>query len=97
MYNMRHNKSEHARCNLIPSAELNDTRRRVAVLLLHFNDAKAPLGRISQSDMAITLGTTWDMVNNSLNSLKQEGALRIDRHRMAINKNVLERILIKKD
>jgi biotin operon repressor len=94
---MRDDISEYSDCRFVLSAELSDTRRKVADLLLHINDVKAPLRRLSQSDIATTLGTTWDMVNNSIISLKQEGALKIDRHRLAINKNALERILIKKD
>ena len=94
---MRHDISEYSNCQFVLSSELSDTRRKVADLLLHIDDIKAPLRRLSQSDIATTLGITWDMVNNSLISLKQEGALKIDRHRMAINKNALEQILIKKD
>jgi biotin operon repressor len=94
---MRDDISEYSDCRFVLSAELSDTRRKVADLLLHINDIKAPLRHLSQSDIATTLGTTWDMVNNSIISLKQEGALKIDRHRLAINKNALERILIKKD
>jgi len=94
---MRDDISEYSDCRFVLSAELSDTRRKIADLLLHINDVKAPLRHLSQSDIATTLGTTWDMVNNSIISLKQEGALKIDRHRMAINKNALERILIKKD
>jgi DNA-binding GntR family transcriptional regulator len=97
MENMRHDISEYSNCQFVLSAELSDTRRKVADLLLHINDIKAPLRHLSQSDIATTLGTSWDMVNSSLISLKQEGALKIDRHKLAINKNVLERILIKKD
>jgi len=94
---MRDDISEYSDCRFVLSAELSDTRRKIADLLLHINDVKAPLRHLSQSDIATTLGTTWDMVNNSIISLKQEGALKIDRHRLAINKNALERILIKKD
>jgi len=90
---MRYDLSDCSNLHLILSAELNDTRRRVAGLLLHFHGGEAQ-HHLSKSEIATTLGTSWDMVNNSLVSLKQEGALRIDRHRMAINKEILERILI---
>ena len=42
------------------------------------------------------LDTSWDLVNNSLKSLQAEGAIRIDRHRVVINKKALEQIAMEK-
>ena len=85
-----------ASLNPVLSDELITTRRRVADLLLHFVSGKGQQRHYSQSEMAMTLDTSWTLVNHSLISLKEDGAIRIDRPRMTINKNKLKRILISK-
>jgi CRP-like cAMP-binding protein len=88
-----------ASANLKPllSDELIATRRKVAEFLLHFASSKGRQRHLSQSEMVITLGISRNMVNNSLISLKEESAIRVDRHKIAINKNKLEQILISKE
>ncbi len=94
---MQYDISACANWNPVLSDELMATHRTVADLLLHFLGSKRQQRHFSQSEMAITLGIPWDLVNKSLMSLKEESAIRIDRHKMAINKNKLERILIGKE
>jgi len=83
--------------NLVLSDELIVARRKVADLLLHFAGTTELQRHFTQSESAIILGISWAMVNNSLISLKGESAVRIDRHKMTINKNKLERILIRNE
>lgn len=81
----------------ISSAEPWDVRQRVAVVLLqHAGTDTVRRPNLSQREMAAMLGTSWDMVNNSLKSLQAEGAIRIDRHRIVINKKALEQITMEK-
>jgi len=91
---MKYDISDCTNYNLILTAELRDTRRKLAELLLKFQPTPVQNKFFSQNEMASTLGTSWDMVNNSLISLKAVGAIRIDRNRMAINKNELQKILV---
>ena len=94
---MGYNASDTSDFHGVLSAELIDTRRKVADLLFHFPVTKAQQQHLSMRDIALILGTSRDLVNNSLIMLKQEGALSIERHKMAINRNALERILINND
>ncbi len=76
-------------------AELQYARQRVAGILLQHAGTDTPRrSGLSQREMAERLNTSWDTVNSSLKSLQAEGAIRIDRHRMIINKKVLERIAV---
>ncbi|MBI2328951.1 MAG: winged helix-turn-helix domain-containing protein [Chloroflexi bacterium] len=92
----RHFRPEaEANFHSIPSAEPGDIRRRLAEVLLQYAGSdKARRPGISQREMAVILDTSWDMVSSSLKSLQAEGAIRIDRHRMVINKKALERIAV---
>jgi len=47
---------------------------------------------LSQREMAELLGTTWELVNESLRSLHEEGAIRIERHRIIIKEKSLQKI-----
>ena len=76
-----------------PSAELGSVRQRLAGVLLQQARTNAAAGPgFSQSEMAAALDTSGDMVNKSLAFLQSEGAIRIERHRMFINREALERI-----
>ena len=79
--------------NRVQSNELIANRRKVADLLLSIGSSEELRRYFSQSEMAITLGTSRDLVNNSLVSLEEESTIKIDRHKVLINKTVLERIL----
>ena len=80
---------------LSPSAEAGDVQRQVAgVLLQHAGTDTTRRPGLSQREMAAMLGTSWNMVNSSLKSLQAQGAIRIDRHRILINKTALEQIAV---
>ncbi len=82
---------------LSPPAEAGDVRQQVAgVLLQHAGAGTTRRPGLSQREMATMLGTSWDMVNSSLKSLQTQGAIRIDRHRILINKTALEQIAMEK-
>ena len=81
----------------IPSASLRDeqslgrVKGMVArVLLEGAGDGTNGRGRLAQRDIAAITGTSWEMVHISLQSLQEDGAIRIERHRMIINKKLLE-------
>jgi Crp-like helix-turn-helix domain len=63
--------------------------RLAKVLLDNANDNIPRKHQLSQSDMAELGNSNWEMVNASLKSLQQEGAIRLDRHRIIINKKLL--------
>lgn len=78
------------------SAETGDVRQRVAVVFQHVGTDTTRRPNLSQREMAAMLGASWDMVNSSVKSLQAQGAIRIDRHRMIINKKALEQIAMEK-
>ena len=94
---MQYDMSSSANLNPLLSDGIVATRRKVADFLLHFTSSEGQQRNLSQSEMAITLGISRNLVSNSLISLREEGAIRIDRHKIAINKNKLEQILISKE
>lgn len=71
---------------------------RVARLLLEYakdhsgsGQEVSPKPRLTQQDMAAMVGTAREVVGRSLKTLEEEGAIRMDRHRIVIvNKEVLE-------
>ena len=63
------------------------------VLLEHAGGGITGRPHLSQREMAALTGTTWELVSRSLKSLQEEGAIRIDRHRIIINKESLEKVL----
>lgn len=76
----------------ILSLEAGDVRRQLAGVLLRYagiEEASRP--GLSRREMAVMLGISWDMVDGCLQSLQAEGAIRIERHRMIIDKKALER------
>ncbi len=80
---------------LSPSAEPGDVRQRVAVVLLqHAGTDTTRRPGLSHREIAEMLGTSWDMVNRSVKSLQTDGAIKIDRHRMTVDKKILERIVM---
>jgi hypothetical protein len=72
---------------------LIDVRGRVARVLLEraANGAGGP-ARLAQRDIAATVGADWGMVHISLRSMQDEGAIKIDRHRLLINKELLQKL-----
>ncbi|MDD5190970.1 MAG: helix-turn-helix domain-containing protein [Dehalococcoidales bacterium] len=77
------------------SADLKAVRRKVANVLLHFTGMKGTPRHLSQNELAKILGTSWDMINHSLLSLREEGAITVDRNRLAINRGRLEQIIVR--
>ena len=79
----------------IPPVEPGGIQRQLAGVLLQYAGIdKARRPGLSQREMAVILDTSWDMVNSSLKSLQAGGAIRIERHRMILNKEALERIAV---
>jgi hypothetical protein len=77
----------------IMMTETWDILQQVArILLQHAGTDTASRSCLSKCEMTTMLGTSWDMVNSSLISLQAEGAIRIERHRIMINKDRLEQI-----
>ena len=65
-------------------------RKRLAkVLLDNANENMPQKHQLSQSDMAELGNANWEMVHASLKSLQKEGAIRLDRNRIIINKKLL--------
>ncbi len=59
-------------------------------LLEHAGDGDGK--RLAQRDIAATVGTDWGMVHISLKSMQDQGAIRIERNRMFINKDILRKL-----
>jgi len=68
---------------------------RVAKILLdHAGDGTMPLPRLTQQEMAGMAGTAREVVGRSLKALEEEGAIRLDRHRIVItDKEALREIM----
>jgi DNA-binding MarR family transcriptional regulator len=68
------------------------TRGAVArVLLEHAEDSSGKPG-LAQRDIALKTGTDWYTVHMSLKSIRDEGAIRIDRNRIIVNRQALQRL-----
>jgi hypothetical protein len=69
------------------------TRGAVAKILLdnvlHHNGAKPQL---AQRDIAAMTGTDWYSVHMSLKSIRDSGAIRVERNRIIVNKESLRRL-----
>lgn len=65
---------------------------RVAKILLeHAGDGTGARPRLTQQDMAAMAGTVREVVGRSLKALEEEGAIRLERHRIVItNKESLK-------
>jgi predicted transcriptional regulator len=70
-----------------------EIRGRVAMILLErAGNGAGGQPRMAQRDIATTVGTDWGMVHISLKSMQAEGAIRIDRNRLIINKERLRKV-----
>lgn len=72
---------------------LAHTRGLVASILLKHVSTPAGQARLSQCDIALLAGLDWEAVHTTIKSLMDMGAIKIDRHRLALNRNVLHEIL----
>ena len=58
--------------------------RVVKILLEHAGDGTGPRPRLTQQEMAAMAGTAREVVARSLKALAEEGAIRLERHRIVI-------------
>lgn len=68
---------------------------RVArILLENAGDGAGPSPQLTQRDMAAMAGTVREVVSRSLRTLEEEGAIKMDRHRIIIlDKKILQKIV----
>ena len=68
---------------------------RIAKLLLEYaGDGASPRPRLTQQDMAAMVGTAREVVGRSLKALEEEGAIKMERHRIVItDKEVLKEMV----
>lgn len=68
---------------------------RIAKLLLEYTgNGAGPKPRLTQQDMAAMVGSAREVVGRSLKTLEDEGAIRMERHRIFISdKKILEKIV----
>lgn len=67
---------------------------RIARVLLEYGaDGTSPKPKLTQQEMAATVGTAREVVGRSLKTLQQEGLIRIERNRLIIaNKKALQQM-----
>lgn len=71
--------------SLVEDLSFRHVTSRVAKLLLeHAGDGTSPRPRLTQQDMAAMVGTAREVVGRSLKVLEEEGAIRMERHRIVI-------------
>lgn len=80
---------------LVRELSFTQVTGRVAHLLLEHGGEEADgWPRLTQQDMAAMVGTTREVVNRSLRTLEENGAIRLERHGIVIlNKQALEDIV----
>lgn len=62
------------------------------VLLEHAVNGSGEPPRLAQRDIAAIAGTDWYLVHMSLRSMRDEGAIRMERNRIIVNKESLQRL-----
>ncbi|MBE0479657.1 MAG: Crp/Fnr family transcriptional regulator [Dehalococcoidia bacterium] len=71
--------------SLVEDLSFRNVMSRVAKILLEqTTDGSEAKPRLTQQDMASLAGTAREMVGRSLKSLEEEGAIRMERHRIII-------------
>ena len=71
--------------SLVENLSFRHVTARVAKILLEYaGDGTGPRPRLTQQEMAAMAGTAREMVGRSLKSLEDEGAIRLDHHRVVI-------------
>ena len=63
---------------------LHVTGRVAKILLEYAGDGTGEKPRLTQQEMAAMIGTAREMVGRSLKTLEEEGAIRLERHRIII-------------
>lgn len=81
--------------SLVEDLSFRNVIGRVArILLEHAEDSTSHRPRLTQQEMAAMAGTAREVVGRSLKALEEEGAIKLDRHRIAItNRNALREIM----
>lgn len=69
-----------------------ETRHHVAEALLERADGGSGSPRLTVRGMATDAGVEWETVRLSLRSLQEEGAIRLDRHRIFIRRDLLRKV-----
>ena len=71
--------------SLVEDLSFRQVVGRVAKILLeHASDGTDPRQRLTQQEMAAMAGTAREVVGRSLRALEEEGAIRLERHRIVI-------------
>ncbi len=80
--------------SLVEDLSFRHVTGRVAKMLLEYaGDGTGGKPRLTQQEMAAMIGTAREMVGRSLKTLEEEGAIRLDRHRIIItNQEALREI-----
>jgi CRP-like cAMP-binding protein len=80
--------------SLVEDLSFRHVIARVAKILLQYaSDGTGPNPKLTQQEMAAIAGTAREMVGRSLRSLEDEGAIRLERHRIVIaNKQALKEL-----
>ena len=77
---------------LLKDKSLSYIKKQVArILIEHTKHGTSGISKLSQREMATLIGASWIQVNQSLGILQEEGAIRIDRHRLIINRESMEK------
>ena len=72
---------------------LTNIKGQVAqVLLDHAGDREGGQNRLTHRDMAAMLNTDWNKIHTSLRCLHEEGAIKIDGHRIVIEVGLLQKV-----
>ncbi|UCG82245.1 MAG: Crp/Fnr family transcriptional regulator [Dehalococcoidia bacterium] len=71
--------------SLVEDLSFRHVIARVAKILLEYSgDGTGPRPKLTQQEMAAMAGTAREMIGRSLKSLEDDGAIRLDRHRIVI-------------
>ena len=71
--------------SLVEDLSFRHVTGRIARILLDYaGDGAGPRPRLTQQEMAAMAGTAREVVGRSLKALEDEGAIRLDRHRIVI-------------
>ncbi len=81
--------------SLVEDLSFKHVLGRVAKILLeNAGNGRGPGPRLTQQEMAAMAGTAREVVSRSLKALEEEGAIRLERHRIIItDKNALKGII----
>jgi CRP/FNR family transcriptional regulator len=85
--------------SMVEDLSFRDVTSRVAKLLLEYAtdhggpEEGTPRPRLTQQEMAAMVGTAREVVGRSLKVLEEEGAIRMDRHRIVVtNRKALQQM-----